>query len=171
MGPPRRGRVVRRAPLAGGAGEWRAERTGGEQAPLVAAAAADAPPPTIAGRNRPNCRARSHRPQTAAGWLLVYDLHATKQPALPHLSGGAHWGGAGAAAALARVDVYVKHTARCQHAAPPTALACDARAILVAYADGFLGSCSWSGKVCGARPRRARARARAGPRSSRPSLR
>jgi hypothetical protein len=43
--------------------------------------------------------------------------------------------------------VYIKHPLRCEHSAPPSCLCCDSQSILVAYADGFLGSASWLGKV------------------------
>jgi hypothetical protein len=64
---------------------------------------------------------------------------------LPHSS--SHWSGAEQLQALRAVDVYIKHPLRCEHSAPPSCLACDSQSILVAYADGFLGSASWLGKV------------------------
>lgn len=87
--------------------------------------------------------------QTENGYLLLYDLHVTKHPALPQLRSQA-WGpntGHDASAALHTVDVYVKHPVRCDRDVPATCLCCDSRVILVAYADGYWGSCSWSGKV------------------------
>lgn len=85
--------------------------------------------------------------QTEAGYLLLYGLHVTKQLALPSLKSNT-WGVHDGSQCLHAVDVYVKHTVRCERAVPATCMCCDSRAILVAYADGFWGSCSWSGKVC-----------------------
>jgi hypothetical protein len=83
--------------------------------------------------------------QTSNGWLLLYSLHVSKEPVLPHSS--SHWNGAEQLQALRAVDVYIKHPLRCEHSAPPSCLCCDSQSILVAYADGFLGSASWLGKV------------------------
>jgi hypothetical protein len=83
--------------------------------------------------------------QTAKGWLLLYSLHVSKQPVLPHST--SHWSGAEQLQALRSVDVYIKHPLRCEHSAPPSCLCCDSQSILVAYADGCLGSASWLGKV------------------------
>ncbi|KAF8071370.1 R06F6.8 [Scenedesmus sp. PABB004] len=85
---------------------------------------------------------------TARGWLLIYGLHPLKQPLLPPArAGGPHWSGQERLAALRGVDVYIKHATRCAHDAPPTALACSGLSILVAYADGYVGSASWGGKM------------------------
>jgi len=84
--------------------------------------------------------------QTEAGYLLVYDIHVTKQLALPQLRSQT-WGTHDGSQSLHAVDVYVKHPVRCERAVPATCVCCDNRVILVAYADGYLGSCSWSGKV------------------------
>lgn len=45
------------------------------------------------------------------------------------------------------MDVYVKHPVRCERDVPATCVCCDSRVILIAYADGYWGSCSWFGKV------------------------
>jgi hypothetical protein len=83
--------------------------------------------------------------QTSKGWLLLYSLHISKNPVLPHSS--SHWSGAEQLQALRSVDVYIKHPLRCEHSAPPSCLCCDSQSILVAYADGCLGTASWLGKV------------------------
>lgn len=82
-------------------------------------------------------------------------MHNSKQPLFPgsgasastSTSGSGSWAGQERLAGLTAHDVYVKHSLRCQHSAPPTALCCDARTVLVGYADGFVGSCTWGGKV------------------------
>jgi hypothetical protein len=92
---------------------------------------------------------RTRHTQTERSWLLLYDLHTTKQLVLPPSTLSAQYSPQDSAQQqqLHVVDVYVKHTARCGHAVPATRLACDSRAVLVAFADGLLGACSWSGKV------------------------
>jgi hypothetical protein len=93
------------------------------------------------------CHARvSAGVQTENGYLLVYDLHATKQPAIPALRSQS-WGTHDSLQQLHAVDVYVKHPVRCDREVPATCVCCDSRTILVAYADGYWGSCSWFGKV------------------------
>lgn len=77
--------------------------------------------------------------------MLIYALHILKDPVLPHSS--SHWNGQEQLQALRTVDVYIKHHACCAHTAPPTCLCCDSQSILVAYADGYMGSCTWAGKV------------------------
>jgi hypothetical protein len=84
--------------------------------------------------------------QTELGYLLVYDLHVTKHPALPALRSQT-WGPHDGSQPLHAVDVYVKHPVRCDRDVPATCVCCDSRVILVAYADGCWGSCSWFGKV------------------------
>lgn len=84
--------------------------------------------------------------QTENGYLLVYDLHVTKQPAIPALRSQS-WGTHDSLQQLHAVDVYVKHPVRCDREVPATCVCCDSRTILVAYADGYWGSCSWFGKV------------------------
>lgn len=84
--------------------------------------------------------------QTENGYLLVYDVHVTKQPAIPALRSQS-WGTHDSLQQLHAVDVYVKHPVRCEREVPATCVCCDSRTILVAYADGYWGSCSWFGKV------------------------
>lgn len=76
----------------------------------------------------------------------MYDIHVSKHPALPALRSQS-WGSHHDAQQLPAVDVYVKHPVRCEREVPATCVCCDSRAILVGYADGYWGSCSWFGKV------------------------
>lgn len=41
----------------------------------------------------------------------------------------------------------MKHPVRCERDVPATCVCCDSRAVLIAYADGYWGSCSWFGRV------------------------
>eukprot|EP00879_Flechtneria_rotunda_P027415 GHRR01029366.1.p1 GENE.GHRR01029366.1~~GHRR01029366.1.p1 ORF type:complete len:171 (+),score=56.10 GHRR01029366.1:679-1191(+) len=85
---------------------------------------------------------------TANGWLLVYALHTLKATALATSSSNNSWSAQQQQQqALWQQDIYIKHTVQCDHTALPTCLCSDSRSILVAYADGCIGSCNWSGKV------------------------
>jgi len=120
-------------------------------------------------RAHPPARPLPHRrenKQTSASQIIIYAIHVTQQQVLPIPVHGAPAGpsaraaGAVGGSASARVGQFLgepreltelaitaKEAALLPHTAAATAICCDARTLVVGFADGCLVALSWSAKV------------------------